>query len=273
MNTLYNALGVSKQAFHQFMNRELLQLEEQQQLLPVIRDIRCDHPRMSCREIYYLLQPRSMGRDRFEQFCQGQGFKLERKRSFYRTTNSLGVTRFENHVLGWELTGINQIWVSDITFYRIGERFYFLTFVMDLYSRLIVGYSVSMNLLTEFTTIPALKRALKKRHPQEGLIFHSDGGGQYYSKAFLSITREHQIKNSMCESVYENAKAERVNGTIKNDYLVYYGPRSFQELEKMTTRAIGMYNSQRPHQALGRMTPEDYETEAFNKENRSKKER
>jgi len=75
MNTLYNALGVSKQAFHQFMNRELLQLEEQQQLLPVIRDIRCDHPRMSCREIYYLLQPRSMGRDGFEQLCQGQALK------------------------------------------------------------------------------------------------------------------------------------------------------------------------------------------------------
>jgi putative transposase len=273
MNALYRVLGISKQGFHQLMDRHLLELEEQQQLLPIIGDIRSDHPRMSCREIYYLLQPRSMGRDRFEQICQQQGFKLERKRSFHRTTNSLGVTRFENLILDYELTGVNQVWVSDITFYRIGEQFYYLTFIMDLYSRLIVGYSVSMNLLTEFTTIPALEMALKARHPQEGLIFHSDGGGQYYSKAFLSITRKHQIKNSMCESVYGNAHAERINGTMKNDYLIPYGPQSFQELEKMTAKAVTMYNTQRPHQALGRMTPEGFEKEVFNKEKRSKKER
>lgn len=273
MNALYRVLGISKQAFHQFMDRHLLQLEEQQQLLAVVRDIRSNHPQMSCREIYYRVQPQSMGRDRFEQFCHQQGFKLERKRCFHRTTTSLGVTRFENLILGCQLTGVNQVWVSDITFYRIGERFYFLTFIMDLYSRFIVGYSVSMNLLTESTTIPALKMALKIRKPTARLILHSDGGGQYYSKAFLSITRKHQIRNSMCESVYENPHAERVNGTLKNDYLAHYGPQSFQELVKMTAKTVRMYNTQRPHQSLGRMTPESFEKEVINKEKRSKKER
>jgi len=273
MNSLYRALGISKQAFHQYMDRQLLQLEEQQQLLPLIGDIRSDHPHLSSRVIYYLVQPQTMGRDTFEQFCHEHGFKLEPKRAYHRTTNSLGVTRFKNLVVDFELTGVNQVWVSDITFYRICERYYFLTFILDLYSRFIVGYSVSMNLLTESTTIPALTMALKKRHPEDGLIFHSDGGGQYYCKGFLSITRHHRIKNSMCESAYENSHAERINGTIKNDYLVYYGPQTFQQLKKMTAKAVRMYNTRRPHQALGRMPPEVFEKEVFNKEKRTKKEK
>jgi putative transposase len=184
MNQLYRVIGISKQAFHQYLNRQMLQLEEQQQLLPIIGQIRTDHPRLSVRKMYLLLQPQSMGRDRFEQFCYLYGFKLAVKRTFYKTTNSLGVTRFENLIIGKELTAVNQVWASDITYYRIGERFYYITFILDLYSRFIVGHAVSASLLTEQTTIPALMTALKHREPGPGLIFHSDGGGQYYSKRF-----------------------------------------------------------------------------------------
>ena len=67
---------------------------------------------------------------------------------------------FENLIKGMELKGINQVWVSDITYYRIGERFYYLTFILDLYSRYIVGHAVSESLFTEQTTIPALNMAL-----------------------------------------------------------------------------------------------------------------
>ena len=112
-----------------------------------------------------------MGRDKFEQFW----FKLVVKRSYHRTTDWLGVTRFENLITSMELTGVNQVWVSDITYYRIGERFYYITFILDLYSRFIVGYAASNSLLTSQTTIPSLKMALKLRKPDPGLIFHSDG--------------------------------------------------------------------------------------------------
>ena len=259
MNALYRAIGTSKQNFHQSMERHLLHLEEEQQFLPLIREIRQDHPCMSSREMYRLLQPEHMGRDKFEAFCFAHGFKIAVKRSFHRTTNSLGVTRFENLILQRELRGINQVWVSDITYYRIAERFYYITFIMDLYSRYITGHAVSESLMTEHTTIAALKKAILLRTPPAGLIFHSDGGGQYYCKEFLALTKAYHILNSMCESVYENANAERVNGTIKNDYVIHYGPRNFNQLKEQVKRAVDMYNHYRPHKALSGLSPMAFE--------------
>jgi len=276
MNDLYRVTGISKQGFHQYLDKHLLMLEEQQQLLPVITQIRADHPRLSVRQMYRMVNPQSMGRDKFEQFCYQYGFKLDIKRTYHRTTNSLGVTRFENLVNGLKLTAVNQAWASDITYYRIGERFYYLTFIIDLYSRFITGYAVSDGLFTGQTTIPALRMALSKRVPEHGLIFHSDGGGQYYCKTFLAITKSRQIKNSMCETPYENAYAERINGTIKNDYLIHYGPQNYQQLMNLTEKAVKMYNYHRPHSALGYQCPAEFELSTksaiVNKEKRSKKE-
>jgi transposase InsO family protein len=276
MNELYRAIGTSRQAFHQYLDKQMLILEEQQQLLPVISQIRADHPRLSARRMYEMIGPQSMGRDKFEQFCYLYGFKLAIKRAFHKTTNSLGVTRFENLIAGLELTGVNQVWASDITYYRIGEKFYYITFILDLYSRFIVGHAVSVGMFTEQTTIPALNMALKLRDPAQGLIFHSDGGGQYYCKKFLAITKSNLIENSMCESVYENAHAERINGTVKNDYLVYYAPQDYKQLVTLTDKAVRMYNFFRPHSSLGNISPAAYElspkSALVNKEKRSKKE-
>jgi transposase InsO family protein len=276
MNELYRVIGTSKQAFHQYLDKQMFVMEEQQQLLPVINQIRADHPRLSVRRIYIMVCPQSMGRDKFEQFCYLYGYKLAIKRNYHRTTNSLGVTRFENLIAGQELTHVNQVWASDITYYRIGERFYYITFILDLYSRFIVGHAVSDGMFTEQTTIPALKAALKLRTPPKGLIFHSDGGGQYYSKKFLALTKDNNIKNSMCESVYENAHAERINGTIKNDYLIYYSPIDYNQLITLTIKAVKMYNFFRPHSSLENNSPASYELSTkstiVNKEKRSKKE-
>lgn len=250
---------MSKQCFHQKLNRYLAQLEEQGQLLVLVKDIREDHPRMSSRRMHRMIKPLHMGRDRFERFCFEQGFKVDRKRVFHRTTNSLGVTRFDNQLLGLGLTGINQVWVSDITYYRIGERFSYLTFIMDLYSRVVVGFSVSEDLSTASTTIPAFKMALRRRKIPRGLIFHSDGGGQYYCKEWIALTKRARITNSMCESPYENAHAERINGIIKNDYLVGYGPENFLELKAKTARAVEKYNREKPHGSLGNLSPLDFE--------------
>jgi transposase InsO family protein len=238
---LYRAAGLSKQAFHQFVERKLCERDECEQLLPIIKEIRKEYPTMSAREMHRIIQPVKLGRDKFEKFCFEEGFKLERRRAFHRTTNSLGVTRFPNLIQGLELEGINHVWVSDITYYRIDERFFYLTFIMDLYSRKILGHSVSKDLLTENTTIPAMKMAVDNRNGIRPKIFHSDGGGQYYSKQFRALTGT-QIANSMGECAYENPHAERLNGLIKNDYLVHYNPRNMVELIVQTNRAVHNYN-------------------------------
>jgi putative transposase len=259
MNQVYRYSSYSKQAFHQKMDRLLLDREQDVLLLPIIAELRQEHPGVAARQLYEILKPEGIGRDKFERLCFENGYKLSRKRTFSRTTDSTGVIRFPNLVLGMELTYVNQVWVSDITYFEINKKFYYLTFIMDLFSRVIVGYSVSKRLLTSETTLPALREAIKSRSPAQGLIFHSDGGGQYYCKDFLKLTSDKQIKNSMCDMAYENPNAERINGTIKNQYLKGYNPQSFPQLVQMTERAVRNYNTIRPHKSLKKLTPAAFE--------------
>lgn len=267
MNEIYRKIGISKQAFHQWLDRIMIQYEEQEQLLRIIREIRKDHPMLSSRLIYKKVRPQTMGRDRFEAFCFERGFKIEIKKSKHKTTDGRGYLFFPNLLLTVnEFTYINQLWVSDITYFDIGHNTYYLTFITDLFNREIVGYSASVTLRTEDTTLPALTIALSYRNLKKvpGLIFHSDGGGQYYCKKFLALTKKCEIKNSMGKTAYENPHAERVNGIIKNCYLIPYNPTSFKELEKMLIKVVYLYNNDKPHKSLNGHSPQEF-LDLFNK--------
>jgi putative transposase len=237
------------------------QAEQMGYLVLLIAQLRQDHPTLSCRAMYAKLQPEGIGRDRFEQLCKSHGFSIERQRNPCTTTDSSGVIRFDNLLEGLVLSRMDEAWSSDITYYQVADRFYYLTFIMDCYSRRVLGYSVSARLTTEQTTLPALKQAVGARGgtvpPQ--MIFHSDGGGQYYDQAFLSYTGHHRMRNSMCEFAYENGKAERLNGIIKNNYLTFYEANTLGQLHKNVDRAVTLYNTERPHKALHYQTPVDYE--------------
>jgi putative transposase len=258
---LYRSLSTSKQAIHQLLDRRMQQGEQVGYLVPLIAQIRVDHPTLSCRAMYAKLQPQHIGRDRFEQLCKSNGFSIERKVNLWRTTDSSGVERFDNLLENLILSRMDEAWSSDITYYEVGSRFYYLTFVMDCFSRKVLGYAVSSRLTTEQTTLPALRQAVKARGgtiaPQ--LIFHSDGGGQYYDKAFLSFTKHHRMQNSMCEFGYENGKAERLNGIIKNNYLRFYQTSTLEQLQQNVDHAVTLYNRERPHKSLHYQTPVDYE--------------
>ncbi len=263
MNKLYKVLGISKQAFHQRLDRLYRLRSEKKQLLLLIYQIREDHPTMGIRDMYYKLRPETMGRDVFENFCREEGLTVERVKNWRRTTDSTGVIRFDNLLVGMNLTAINQAWQSDITYFEINGRFYYITFVEDSFSRRILGYSVSKRLTTGQTTLPALKMAVRLRVKEgmsiAGVIFHSDGGGQYYAKEFLKLTRKEGIVNSMCEYPWENGKVERLNGVIKNNYLIHRQINSFEELVKEVDRTVLLYNKEKPHIELQRKTPNQFE--------------
>jgi transposase InsO family protein len=227
---------------------------------------------MAARDIYLKLQPSCMGRDQFERFCMDSGYRIKQLKNFRVTTNSLGVTRFPNMIKDIEVTRVNQVFVSDITYFDLGSDTHYLTFIMDLYNREIVGYSESDNLRTENTTIPALYRLIKERGKAnlKGAIMHSDGGGQYYCNEFKALTKELGMINSMTEEkVYENAHAERLNGIIKNNYLYPYGPTNRASLKKLLDKAVLMYNTGKPHKALGKLTPSNFRTTIDNENNSS----
>ena len=252
------------------LKRRKYKLEEQEQLIPLINEIRRDHPRMSARDIYLKLQPACMGRDQFERFCMDSGYRIKKLKNYRVTTNSIGVTRFPNHLKNIKVTRVNQAFVSDITYFDIDSDTYYLTFIMDLYNREIVGWSASDNMRTENTTLPALHRVITERGRAnlKGAIFHSDGGGQYYCNEFKALTKDLGMINSMTEEkVYENSHAERLNGIIKNNYLYPYGPTNRTSLNRLLKRAVLMYNTGKPHKALGKLTPNKFKSTIDNEDN------
>ena len=237
------------------------------QILLMVYNIRKDHPSMGLRDMYFKILPEGLGRDRFEQVCKTAGLSTEIKPNYRRTTDSSGVIRFDNLLTDLEITRSNQVWQSDITYYDLLGRFYYLTFIIDSFTRVIVGYNVSKSLKTEHTTLPALQMAVKFRNKLKmsivNLIFHSDGGGQYYDKNFLKYTASNGIINSMCEYPWENGKAERINGIIKNNYLKYRNINTFEELIKEVDRSVYLYNYEKPHIMLNRKTPIQFEKSIF----------
>ena len=210
--------------------------------------------------MYKKIRPETMGRDKFEEYCFSLGLQVTRPRNFRKTTDSTGVVRFPNLIAGRELTHVNQALVSDITYYEMNGRFHYLTFIMDLYNREIVGFNESKSLRTTATIMPAMSMVIRQigREKLEGIIFHSDGGGQFYAKAFLGLSSELKMQNSMAREVYDNSHAERVNGTIKNDYLIPYNPQNEVALRRELVRAIMNYNTGRPHSSLQGKTPVEY---------------
>lgn len=283
MNTFYKSIGTTRQNFHQMLGRWLRFEEEKAQLRPIIHQIRYDHPRMSARNVYLLVKPREMGRDVFERYCFSEGMRVKRLRNHQRTTDSRGVARFDNLLTDLLLTRPLQVLVSDITYYQLGKESVFITFIMDLHTRFIVGHQLSRRLTTVQTTIPALQKVIKARG-QEALaqcIIHSDGGGQYFCKDFVAITNRLKMRNSMCLTALQNPNAERINGIIKNDYIIPKEPQTLAQLKRELDRAVHLYNTIRPHGSLFKHTPAQVDSgmvrlstkvTLVNKEKSSKKE-
>ena len=258
---LYKALNISKQAVHQHKASVDRKMEELSYVAMIVEQVRADHPTMGVRDIYYMMRPEGIGRDRFELHCRELGLSSFRTVNPCRTTDSSGVIRFPNLLEGFAITKVNQVWQSDITYFEVNGKFYYITFIIDAFSRMIVGYSVSKRLFTEDTVIPALEMAVRFRKGVDlaGLIFHSDGGGQYYSKKFLELTEKLHFRNSMCLYSWENGKAERINGVIKNNYLEHRLINSYEGLVKEVDRSVTLYNNEKPHIKLHRMSPARFE--------------
>lgn len=260
MSLIYEAAHISKQAHYKYMKR----LEREEEFVEIVVDsvlkVRCMHPVMGIKKIYLLLSPDWISRDRFIRIAMQNGLGIKQFKNFARTTFSSKTKWFINLTVNLAITGINQVWVSDITYFRIGDTFYYLTFVVDVYSRRILGYTASKTLHAEANCI-ALEMAIRSRKGMKlnGLIHHSDRGSQYVSKQYLKLLTSNEIAASMCDSVYENTHIERINGIIKNEYLNTEPIKSYKELKVKLKKAVKIYNDYRIHWNLKAMTPSAYE--------------
>jgi transposase InsO family protein len=263
MNEVHRLCGVSRQAHHQALVRSLKENEKAGFYIQMMQDIRKEHPGMGLRSMYEMLQPDGIGRDAF--ICLGleAGFRLQTIQRYTRTTYSVKSNRYKNLLVNKVITGINQVWSSDITYYYFEGRFYYIVLIMDVYSRAIIGYSIADNMRAE-QNLTALKTAVQNRkiyHYDNTLIHHSDRGTQYAADAYTTALNDYGIQISMCKEVYENTHIERVNGTIKNQYLNRWNIQNLKELKNKLARAIHNYNHTKPHQSLYKLSPFQYEKE------------
>jgi putative transposase len=268
MEAVYSFVGQSRQAFWQKMESSRKFQALSRQIVAEVEALRCVHPRMGARKIYLKwcadteMQSfvSGIGRDKFEAILLDNGLRLGKMVFGHRTTFS-GAMRFRNRIAGQSFNGINQVWTSDITYYWIEGEWVYITLILDIYSRLCLSAVLSRRLLTEDTTLPALKQALDMRcgTTLDGLILHSDGGGQYYDKNFVKKTGDSGIINSMGVSCYENPFSERLNGILKNEYLIPKKPLTYDSLKKELITTLFLYNTDRPHLSINNLTPKMYE--------------
>lgn len=221
--------------------------------------IRKVHPHVGCRKIARQLREPGWGRDKIEQLLLHNGYRVQYPRNYTKTTHRQRQYTYPNLIEGMELNNMHQVVQTDITYYRVGERFYYLTFFIDVYSRYISGYAVSKTLEAR-ANINALKMLLRNRpYDHSKLIHHSDKGSQYITKGYLKLLGKYDIKLSMCNEAWENAYTERINRTIKEEYLNGWKIKSYRQLQYHTAKAVRHYNEKRQHQSLQWQTPKDYE--------------
>jgi transposase InsO family protein len=234
-------------------------------VLELIRRERCRHPRMGCRKLMHLLKGDlesaevKIGRDRFFGLLGRHDLLIERSRIYARTTNSWhGFGVYPNRAKDLDLTGPHQLLVSDITYIRTLAGFMFLSLVMDAFSRAIVGYDSSDSLEME-GALRALSMA-QEQLPRSRRIdptHHSDRGSQYCCGAYIAQLKENGMLISMTEEnhCYENGRAERLNGILKQEYGLGATFKDKPSVPPAVTEAVELYNEYRPHGSLGNRVP------------------
>jgi transposase InsO family protein len=259
--------GVTRQAYYQNEWNVIDSSIEEDFVLKEVLNIRKNHQRMGTRKLYEKLQSFmldhqiKMGRDAlFDLLASNNLLVKKRKRRIYTTQSFHWLRKYPNLIREFVPTGPNQLWVSDITYWKIKGIYVYISFITDAYSHKIVGYHLAET-LEAIESIQALKMALsglKKetlKHCQ--LIHHSDRGIQYCSHGYVNLLQDFEIKISMTESgdPLENAIAERVNGIIKDEYLYNHEVSCIKEAKKVLDFSVKLYNEDRPHMSIGNLYP------------------
>jgi transposase InsO family protein len=259
-------LGITRQALyqHEWDNEELN--IEAELIIQQVNNIRKRHPIIGTRKLYLMLQPFlaehhiKIGRDKL--FDVMASYKLlirRRKRRIFTTHSYHRFHKYPNLIREMKLTGISQLWVSDITYFKMMGKFVYISFITDAYSHKIIGFQVAQTLET-IHSLKALEMAIRgiEDSGKHNIIHHSDRGIQYCSEGYVKLLQDNNILISMTENgdPLENSIAERANGIIKDEYLCHYTDRTITEIQERLTRAVALYNNERPHMSCNMLTPE-----------------
>lgn len=257
-------MNISKQAVFQARKRQINFDTELMELVTQADTLREEHPGCGVEKMYKTLKPQYVGRDKFCEIFMDLGYRIRTIKNYRRTTIPTHLN-YPNLIEGMLLRNPRQVLQSDITYFDIDGTFHYLVFILDVYTREILGYNVSNN-MRKASNIKALRMALKQINPGEAkeMIHHSDRGSQYGSTAYKEILRGAGIKLSMGLKAQDNAFAERINGTIKNEYLNLWHINNLRTLRAKTKKAVEHYNAKRQHDSLNGKTPKEFRSYVIN---------
>lgn len=233
---------------HQSKQRQTLFDKELEALVKQADILKAAHPGCGVEKMYYTLKPNTMGRDKFCEIFLSLGYGSKPVKNYRKTTIASHIN-YPNLIEGMQVVRPCQVIQSDITYFDIGSRFYYLIFIVDVYTREILGYRASNHMRAE-ANLKALNMALSHMNfAPATLIHHSDRGSQYGSDIYRNRLKEKGIHISMGLVATDNAYAERVNGIIKNEYLKKWNIKTEHELKLKIKKAVNHYNQSRKHRA------------------------
>jgi len=254
--------GISRQAVYQRIIRREKRIKEFEQVKQLVQTIRMEMPRIGTRKLYHLIKTDlntisvKIGRDGLFDYLRSEHMLVKPKKNYTKTTNSKHwLRKYPNLMMDVKPTRPEQYFVSDITYIKSREKTHYLSLVTDAYSRKIMGYKLSDDMTAE-NVVKALKMAIKNRITNDKLIHHSDRGLQYCSATYQNELKINNISPSMTDGYdcYQNALAERINGILKQEFLVHKCNNK-KDLEILIKESIETYNTKRPHLSLRMKTP------------------
>jgi putative transposase len=254
--------GIDRQVYYRKIRRKASKQNTAKEVVFMVDDIRKTLPRIGARKLYYLLSDKlqimKIGRDKFFDILRANHLLIQPKRSYHVTTNSHHRFRkHHNRILDLEINRPEQVWASDITYIGKRDNPCYLSLVTDAYSKKIMGYYVADNMNTE-SSIKALKMALKQRKNKNlSLIHHSDRGIQYCANEYQKELNKDKVVCSMTQNSdpYENAVAERINGILKQEFMIDKYNQKAEIIKQVVKEAVEIYNEFRPHYSNYMLTP------------------
>lgn len=263
MNRLCQTAGVSRAGYYRFLLRPQHQ-EADMDLRSRIQRIALQWPAYGYRRVQIELQRQGwqVNHKRVLRLMRVDNLLCVRRRKFVLTTDSKhALPIYPNLAQVMVLTGLNQLWLADITYIRLQVEFVYLAVLLDAFSRSCIGWALHRSLEAALV-LEALRMALRRRRPCPGLVHHSDRGVQYASRDYTQLLEHHGIRISMSRrgNVYDNAQAESFIKTLKYEEVYRAEYRDLEEAKASIGEFLEkIYNQQRLHSALGYRPPLEFE--------------